>query len=148
MRVAVADDAVIIREGLGRLLAEAGFEVVGLAGDAEELFEQVTHPVGSGRQQLDRVAGVDVLREDEDSDLRPAFADRLGRPQALVEGGTRSTGIAYLAPGDGPEHPLPGRRGERRRAAEAGLTLGGFPLKQVWSPLDTSAAAGGYWAWR
>ena len=37
MRVAVADDAVILREGLARLLEEAGFEVVGLAADADEL---------------------------------------------------------------------------------------------------------------
>jgi DNA-binding NarL/FixJ family response regulator len=37
MRVVVADDAVILREGLARLLEEAGFDVVGLAGDAEEL---------------------------------------------------------------------------------------------------------------
>ena len=37
MRVAVADDAVILREGLARLLGEAGFEVVGLAADADEL---------------------------------------------------------------------------------------------------------------
>ena len=38
MRVAVADDAVILREGLARLLEEAGFEVVGLAADADELY--------------------------------------------------------------------------------------------------------------
>jgi DNA-binding NarL/FixJ family response regulator len=37
MRVVVADDAVILREGLARLLEEAGFEVVGLAADADEL---------------------------------------------------------------------------------------------------------------
>jgi DNA-binding NarL/FixJ family response regulator len=37
VRVVVADDAVILREGLARLLGEAGFEVVGLASDAEEL---------------------------------------------------------------------------------------------------------------
>ena len=41
MRVAVADDAVILREGLARLLEEAGFEVVGLASDAEELYALV-----------------------------------------------------------------------------------------------------------
>ena len=41
MRVAVADDAVILREGLARLLEEAGFEVVGLAADGEELMELV-----------------------------------------------------------------------------------------------------------
>jgi DNA-binding NarL/FixJ family response regulator len=37
VRVVVADDAVILREGLARLLEEAGFEVVGLAGDADDL---------------------------------------------------------------------------------------------------------------
>jgi DNA-binding NarL/FixJ family response regulator len=41
MRVALADDAVILREGLSRLLEEAGFEVVGLAPDAEALLELV-----------------------------------------------------------------------------------------------------------
>jgi DNA-binding NarL/FixJ family response regulator len=41
MRVVVADDAVILREGLARLLVEAGFEVVGQAADAGELLEQI-----------------------------------------------------------------------------------------------------------
>jgi DNA-binding NarL/FixJ family response regulator len=41
MRVVVADDAVLLREGLARLLTEAGFEVVGLAGDADELLALV-----------------------------------------------------------------------------------------------------------
>ena len=41
MRVVVADDAVILREGLARLLTETGFDVVGLAGDADELLELV-----------------------------------------------------------------------------------------------------------
>jgi DNA-binding NarL/FixJ family response regulator len=41
VRVAVADDAVILREGLARLLEEAGFEVVGLAADGEQLMELV-----------------------------------------------------------------------------------------------------------
>ena len=39
MRVVVADDAVILREGLARLLEEAGFDVVGLAANADELIE-------------------------------------------------------------------------------------------------------------
>ena len=38
MRVVVADDAVLLREGLARLLAEAGFEIAGLASDADELL--------------------------------------------------------------------------------------------------------------
>jgi DNA-binding NarL/FixJ family response regulator len=41
VRVVVADDALILREGLARLLTEAGFAVVGLAGDAEQLFALV-----------------------------------------------------------------------------------------------------------
>jgi DNA-binding NarL/FixJ family response regulator len=41
VRVAVADDAVILREGLARLLVEAGFEVVGLAANADELYRLV-----------------------------------------------------------------------------------------------------------
>ena len=41
MRVVVADDSVLLREGLVRLLTEAGFEVAGQAGDAEELMAAV-----------------------------------------------------------------------------------------------------------
>jgi len=37
----VADDAVLLREGLARLLVEAGFEVAGLASDGSELLELV-----------------------------------------------------------------------------------------------------------
>jgi DNA-binding NarL/FixJ family response regulator len=40
MRVIVADDSVLLREGLVRLLEEAGMEVVGQAGDAEELLRK------------------------------------------------------------------------------------------------------------
>jgi DNA-binding NarL/FixJ family response regulator len=41
VRVVVADDAVLLREGLARLLGEAGFEVAGLAGDAAGLLDLV-----------------------------------------------------------------------------------------------------------
>ena len=41
MRIVVADDAVILREGLARLLEEAGFEVVALAANADELLDAV-----------------------------------------------------------------------------------------------------------
>jgi DNA-binding NarL/FixJ family response regulator len=41
LRVAIADDAVLLREGLRGLLSEAGFEVVGVAGDAPELLQIV-----------------------------------------------------------------------------------------------------------
>lgn len=41
MRVVVADDSVLLREGLVRLLIEAGFEVIGQAGNAHELVALV-----------------------------------------------------------------------------------------------------------
>jgi len=40
-RVVVADDDVLLREGLASLLERSGFEVVGQAGDANELVELV-----------------------------------------------------------------------------------------------------------
>jgi DNA-binding NarL/FixJ family response regulator len=41
VRVVIADDSVLLREGVSRLLVEAGFEVVGQAGDADELLREV-----------------------------------------------------------------------------------------------------------
>jgi DNA-binding NarL/FixJ family response regulator len=41
MRIVIADDAMLVREGLGLLLAEAGFEVVGKASDAAGLLHLV-----------------------------------------------------------------------------------------------------------
>jgi DNA-binding NarL/FixJ family response regulator len=53
VRVVLADDSVLLREGVGQLLELAGFEVVGKAGDATELMEQVA-------QQAPDVAIVDI----------------------------------------------------------------------------------------
>ena len=41
MRVAVADDSMLLREGLARLLAESGFDVVAKAATADELLRSV-----------------------------------------------------------------------------------------------------------
>jgi len=41
MRVVIADDSVLLRAGLARLLEDAGFEVVGQAADAEDLLRKV-----------------------------------------------------------------------------------------------------------
>lgn len=41
VRIALADDSVLFREGLVRVLTEAGFEVVAQAGDANELLRRV-----------------------------------------------------------------------------------------------------------
>ena len=39
MRVVLADDTMLLREGVALLLAEAGFDVVAQAEDADELVE-------------------------------------------------------------------------------------------------------------
>jgi CheY-like chemotaxis protein len=41
LRVVLADDSMLLREGIARLLVEAGFEVVGQAEDAEGLIRKV-----------------------------------------------------------------------------------------------------------
>jgi DNA-binding NarL/FixJ family response regulator len=46
LRIVIGDDSVLLREGIARLLTEAGFEVVGQAGDATSLIAAVKaeHP--------------------------------------------------------------------------------------------------------
>jgi serine/threonine-protein kinase len=41
VRVVIADDEVLLREGLARLLADAGFEIAGRCGDADALMAMV-----------------------------------------------------------------------------------------------------------
>jgi DNA-binding NarL/FixJ family response regulator len=41
VRIVIAEDSVLFREGLARVLGDGGFDVVGQAGDAAELREQV-----------------------------------------------------------------------------------------------------------
>ena len=61
MRVVVAEDAVLLREGIVRLLSEADMEVVGQAGDAEDLLRKV-------RAHKPDVAIVDIRMPPGDSD--------------------------------------------------------------------------------
>ena len=61
MRVVVADDSVLLREGIVRLLDEAGIEVVGQAGDADDLMRKV------GAHKPD-VAIVDIRMPPGDAD--------------------------------------------------------------------------------
>jgi len=41
MRVVIGEDSILLREGIARLLAEAGLEVVAQAGDADQLVRKV-----------------------------------------------------------------------------------------------------------
>lgn len=53
VRVVVADDDVLLREGLASLLERSGFEVIGQAGDATELLDLV-------REQRPALAIIDI----------------------------------------------------------------------------------------
>jgi DNA-binding NarL/FixJ family response regulator len=79
MRVVIADDAVLIREGAARLLEEAGFEVVAQAGDAEDLLRKV-------RAHKPDVAIIDVRMPPENADdgLRAALAIREELPEVGI----------------------------------------------------------------
>jgi DNA-binding NarL/FixJ family response regulator len=79
MRVVIAEDTVLLREGLVRLLEDAGFEVVGQAGDARELMRRV---------RFDRpdVAIVDIRMPPDHTDegLRAAKEIRSEHPDCGV----------------------------------------------------------------
>ena len=84
LRIVLADDSLLLREGIARLLAEAGFEVVAQAGDADDLL-------GAVREHHPDVAIVDIR-------MPPTFTDEgLQAAQAIrAEHGT-SVGILVLS---------------------------------------------------
>jgi DNA-binding NarL/FixJ family response regulator len=72
MRVVVADDSVLLREGLVRLLEEQGFDVVAQAGDAEDLLRKVS-------AHRPDVALVDIRMPPNNSDDGLRAAREIGR---------------------------------------------------------------------
>jgi DNA-binding NarL/FixJ family response regulator/class 3 adenylate cyclase len=79
LRVALADDAVLLREGIARLLSEAGFEVVGQSGTADDLLLKV-------RSYTPDVAVVDIRMPPTQTDegLRAAQEIRTNHPEVGV----------------------------------------------------------------
>ena len=79
MRVVVAEDSVLLREGMAHLLEEAGYEVVGQAGNADELILKV-------RSYRPDVAVVDIRMPPTQTDegLRAAKQIRKELPQTGV----------------------------------------------------------------
>jgi DNA-binding NarL/FixJ family response regulator len=79
MRVIVAEDSVLLREGVVRLLQEAGHEVVGQAGDPEDLMRKV-------RAHKPDIAVVDVRMPPTQTDegLRAAKEIRSELPEIGV----------------------------------------------------------------
>jgi DNA-binding NarL/FixJ family response regulator len=79
MRVVVADDSVLLREGVVRLLEENGFDVVGQAADAEDLIRKV-------KAHKPDVAVVDIRMPPTNTDdgLRAALEIRAELPDTGV----------------------------------------------------------------
>jgi DNA-binding NarL/FixJ family response regulator len=79
VRVVIAEDSVLLRDGIARLLEQAGFDVVGQAGDGEDLLRKV------GAHNPD-VAIVDVRMPPSHTDegLRAARRIRAQYPDTAV----------------------------------------------------------------
>jgi DNA-binding NarL/FixJ family response regulator len=125
VRVVIGEDSVLLREGTVRILADAGFDVVGQAGDAEDLLRKV-------RAHKPDVAVVDIRMPPGDGaeGLRAARAIREELPGTgvlvvsqyvedhyvteLLEGGAE--GVGYL---------LKDRIGDVERFTEAIRRVGG-----------------------
>ena len=83
MRVVLADDSLLLREGIARLLEEAGMEVVAQSGDAEDLLRKV------GAHKPD-VAIVDVR-------MPPTHTDEGLRAAAEIRDKHPETGVLVLS---------------------------------------------------
>ncbi len=83
MRVVLADDSVLLREGIASLLGEAGFEVVGQAGDSEGLLLKV-------RSYAPEVAIVDIR-------MPPTHTDEGLRAAREIRARHPATGVLVLS---------------------------------------------------
>ena len=79
MRLVLAEDSVLLREGLTKLLTDAGFEVVAAVGDAEALLRAV----GEHRPQL-AVIDVRMPPTHTDEGIRAALVIRREHPDVAV----------------------------------------------------------------
>jgi DNA-binding NarL/FixJ family response regulator len=83
MRVAIAEDSVLLREGLARLLDDAGFEVVAQCGTAHELLPKV-------QSRTPDVVIVDIR-------LPPTHTDEGLRAALQIRGEHPSVGVLVLS---------------------------------------------------
>ena len=79
MRVVLADDSLLLREGLARLLNEAGFEVVGQASTGKELLETV-----EARQPDVAIVDIRMPPTHTDEGLRAAHEIRARHPSVAI----------------------------------------------------------------
>jgi DNA-binding NarL/FixJ family response regulator len=79
IRVVIGEDDVLLREGISRLLSEAGFEVVAQTGDAEEFLRR-----SLGNHPDVVVVDIQMPPGNEDDGLRAAHELRRQRPDTGV----------------------------------------------------------------
>jgi DNA-binding NarL/FixJ family response regulator len=78
-RVVIGDDDVLLREGVARLLTDAGFEVVAQAGDADDLLRK-----GLAHRPDLLIADINMPPDRTDDGLRAALDVRERRPETGV----------------------------------------------------------------
>src|SRR3954465_10811893 len=83
VRVAIAEDSVLLREGLARLLGDAGFDVTAQCEDAEKLLEE-------GERHPPDAAIVDIR-------LPPTFNDEGLRAALEIRASHPSVGVLVLS---------------------------------------------------
>jgi DNA-binding NarL/FixJ family response regulator len=83
VRVVVADDSILLREGVVRILRDAGFEVVAQAGDGDELLTKV-------RMHQPDVAVIDIR-------MPPTFTDEGLRAALAIRAEAPRTGVLVLS---------------------------------------------------
>ena len=79
LRIVLADDQALLREGIARLLADAGFDVVAEAGDAPDLLRKV-----DAHQPDVAIVDVQMPPDQTDDGLRAAIAIRARHPGIAV----------------------------------------------------------------
>jgi DNA-binding NarL/FixJ family response regulator len=119
LRVVIADDSVLLREGLAELLATRGFEVVAQVGDGDELLRKVAgyHP---------DVALVDIRMPPTGTDEGLRAAERIANEHPGV-------GVLVLSDYLEPKYAT--------RLLEAGTRGRGYLLKETVTDVDAFAAA-------
>lgn len=91
-RVALADDSVLLREGLARLFQEAGYEVVATFGDAESLVASLEAP-GADASEAPAAPDLVVL----DIRMPPTFRDEGVRAGIAIKAAHPRIGVLLLS---------------------------------------------------
>jgi len=115
----IADDSLLLREGISRLLVEAGFKVVGLASTADEALAQV-------EQHKPDVAIVDIR-------MPPTYSDEGLKAAQKIRAHHPDVGVLVLS-----QHVELGSAGRLLAENAAGM---GYLLKDRITDLDEFAAA-------